>query len=112
MQKKLELFTRSAGNEQNQLRGCKKKHYSSTTSAKSGYVYSTDSGHSAHPPVSSKTMKSEETMSSSNAVMIMETIGKQPYLLQPTTKPVFLDIKKPHVKIKKPYTMNEPSFPK
>ena len=65
-----------------------------------------------HAPVSSRTMKSEETMSSSNAVMIMETIGKQPYLLQPTTKPVFLDIKKLHVKIKKPDTMNEPSFPK
>lgn len=42
----------------------------------------------------------------------METIGKQPYLLQPTTKPVFLDIKKPHVKMNKPDTMNEPSFPK
>ena len=75
-------------------------------------MYSADSEHLTHPPLSSGMMKSEEAMSSASAMMIMETIGKQPYLLQSTTKPVLLDIKKPYIKMKKPDTTTEPSFPK
>ena len=75
-------------------------------------MYSADLEHSAYPPLSSGMMKSEEAMSSASVMMIMETIGKQPDLLQSTTKPVLLDIKKPHIKIKKCDTTTEPSFPK